>query len=374
MLHWPKKVLRSGDLPPRFEGPALRFAYAMRDELIVADARILQAQCEELKERPARDRGRPAPPHPAHRQALSRRADRRRHTNRAASPAPRCRGIFRAAVAPAGADDRPRVPRRDRVRRLQAGAETVARPAASSRPTPRSTSSAPKKATKNAKGGGIVAEHDFNPRAPRRPPARSQAQTEWDVFKPVPRPPTRQRRLPGHHRLRPPRPATLVAPPSHPSGTQPLAAPPSALRAFLPSPRPSPPSRHPATRSRGPRRRAGGRPESPETGDWSARRKWWPRARGHAAEDGSADGDAEPRSRSGQGRAGVAVPAQRPELAVVVGQQRATCAAAAAGQHSGNGSAAPPASVSTPSRLVTLATRARIASGCVPESAGETIA
>ena len=247
---WP--VLRSGDLPPRFEGPALRFAYAMRDELIVADARILQAQCDELKERPARDRGRPAPPHPAHRQALSRRADRRRHAAAPRARRRRCRGICPSARCACGrrrsaacSAPRPSSTSSSRSRNRRA-------PAASSRPTPRSTSSPPQRPARRHRRRARL-----QPLGPRPAPRPAAGPDRVGRLQARPPPPPRQRRLPGHHRLRPPRPATLVAPPPRPSGTQPPAAAPIGVaRVTLhPSPRPLL-FRHPATRSRGLRRKA----------------------------------------------------------------------------------------------------------------------
>ena len=182
MSHWP--VLRSGDLPPRFEGPALRFAYAMRDELIVADARILQAQCDELKNAP-----------PETEDALRRHILRIGKPYRAEPTADDTRQQRREPGAP--------LPRHLSERPLRLWAQTIGRVFRAEtefdvfKPVPK-----PSRASgvfqadtafdvfgPNDPRGGIVAEHDFNPLGPAPPPGPLQAQTEWDVFKPVPRPP-----------------------------------------------------------------------------------------------------------------------------------------------------------------------------------------
>ena len=252
--HWP--VLRSGDLPPRLEGPALRFAYAMRDELIVADARILQAQCDELKNAPPETEdalrrhilriGKPYCPEP---DAFSRRYDR------PDTPPP------------------PRLPERP----LRQWATTIGRVFRAEtefdvfKPIPKpSRRSGVYQADSefdvfgpNDPTGGIVAEHDFNLFGPAPPPGPLQALTEWDVFKPIPgrrataastRPSptsTPTTRYPGS---RPPPAPRAAATRCGPEGRRHHPVPPNSLLFFF---------RHPATRSRGPRRRAGR--EDPES-------------------------------------------------------------------------------------------------------------
>src|SRR3954451_14348693 len=184
----PLVVLRSGDLPPLFEGPAMRFAYAMRDELIVADARILQGQCEELRNAP-----------PETEEAL------RRHILRIGKP-------YRSEPA---ADERRHepgapLPRHVSERPLRQWAQTIGRvfqpepDFAFYKPVPKPPRSSgvyqaetefdpfgrdPPDPGRADLQGVIIAPHDFNPLGPAPPDGRYQALTEWDVFKPVPKPP-----------------------------------------------------------------------------------------------------------------------------------------------------------------------------------------
>ena len=184
----PLVVLRSGDLPPRFEGPAMRFAYAMRDELIVADARILQAQCEELRNAP-----------PETEEAL------RRHILRIGKP-------YRSEPAeePRRHEPGPPLPRHLSERPLRLWAQTIGRVFRAEtefdvfKPVPKPSRSSgvyqaetefdpwgrdPPAAGRPDPGSSFIAPHDFNPLGPAPPDGRYQAETEWDVFKPVPKPP-----------------------------------------------------------------------------------------------------------------------------------------------------------------------------------------
>ena len=133
--HQPKPLvtLRDGDAPARRDWQALRFAYAMRDQLIVADGRILQAQRHELESAPPQQRqalldamlraGRPYAPEPP----PPRSPPKAPPQHPPPQPAPGLGG--RRAGALWGADRRPRVPGRDRLR--------PARPRAPPRPQAR---------------------------------------------------------------------------------------------------------------------------------------------------------------------------------------------------------------------------------------------
>ena len=197
----------------RFEGPAMRFAYAMRDELIVADARILQAQCEELRNAP-----------PETEEALRRhilrigkpyRSEPAPDPSGATSPARRCRAISPSARCACGrrrsaacSAPRPSSTSSSRSRSRRARA-------ASTRPRPSSTPGAATRPTPAAP----TPEQLHRPsrlQPPRPRPARRPLPGRNRVGRLQARPQTaaRQRRLPGHHRLQPPRPATLVTPPS----------------------------------------------------------------------------------------------------------------------------------------------------------------